>query len=93
MRFIILSALFIAIICLQIFLSNRKNKWVGLILPFFCFLFALLIVPLNMAAPATGIHTNYINLVIAFVILNIPTIIFMTIYCVCRKHKAKKASI
>lgn len=93
MRFIFLSVLFIAIICLQIFLSNRKNKWVGLILPFFCFLLTLLIVPLNIAAPATGINTNYINLVIAFVILNIPTIIFMTIYCVCRKHKAKKASI
>lgn len=93
MRFIILSALLIAIICLQIFLSNRKNKWVGLILPLFCFLFTLLIVPLNMAAPATGIHTNYINLVIVFVILNIPTIIFMTIYCICRKHKGKKASI
>lgn len=93
MRFIFLSVLFIAIICLQIFLSNRKNKWAGRILPLLCFLFTALIVPLNMAAPATGINTNYINLVIAFLILNIPTIIFMTIYCVCRKHKAKKASI
>ena len=93
MRFIFLSVLFIAIICLQIFLSNRKNKWAGLILPLLCFLFTALIVPINMAAPATGINMNYINLVIAFVILNIPTIIFMTIYCVCRKHKAKKASI
>lgn len=93
MRLIFLSVLFIAIICLQIFLSKRKNKWVGLILPFFCFLLTLLIVPLNMAAPATGIHTNYINLVIVFVLLNIPTIIFMTIYCVCRKHKGKKASM
>lgn len=93
MRFIILSILFIAIICLQIFLSNRKNKWAGLILPLLCFLFTVLIVPLNLTAPATGIHTNYINLVIVFVLLNMPTIIFMTIYCVCRKHKAKKASI
>lgn len=37
------------IVWLQIFLSKKNNKWFGLILPFICLMFSLLIV-LNIAA-------------------------------------------
>ena len=78
------------IILLQIFLSTRKNKWWGLILPILTFLFALIIVPLNMMAPPTGIDSSFIlNMAVTFLIFNIPTILFYIIYLVCRKNKEK----
>ena len=90
MRIIILLAILAAIIILQIYLSKRENKWSGLILPIISFLFALLIVPLNMMAPATGIDMDFvINLVLAVAVYNIPTVVFMVIYIVGRKHNNK----
>ena len=90
MRIIILLAIIAAIIILQIYLSKRENKWCGLVLPIISFLFALLIVPLNTMAPATGVDMDYIvNLVCAFAIYNIPTVVFMVIYIICRKRKNK----
>ena len=91
MRFIILIIILVAIILLQIYLSKRENKWLGLILPIISFLFALLVVPLNMMVPATGIDTSYIStLIVAFILYNIPTIVFMIIYVVCCKRKGKQ---
>lgn len=88
MRIIILLAILAAIVFLQIYLSKRENKWFGLIVPIISFLFALLIVPLNTMVPTTGIDMDYIvNLVCAFAVYNIPTVVFMVIYIVCRKHK------
>lgn len=91
MRFIILIIIIAAIILLQIYLSKRENKWLGLILPIMSFLFALLVVPLNMMVHATGIDANYIStLIVAFLLYNIPTIVFMIIYVVCRKQRIKQ---
>lgn len=86
-----LFILLVVIISLQIFLSTRENKWFGFILPILCFLFAVFVVPLNTLAPATGIDMSYIfTLIVAFVLYNIPTMIFMAIYYVCRRIKEKK---
>lgn len=91
MRIIILLVILAAVVLLQIFLSTRKNKWFGLIMPIISFLFALLIVPLNTMVPATGVNVDFIfNLVVAFSVYNIPTVVFMVIYIVCRKRKCKK---
>ena len=90
MRIIILLAILAAIIILQIYLSKRENKWCGLILPIISFLFALVIVPLNMMAPPTGIDFSHIvKMVVTFLVFNIPTILFYIIYRVCRKNKEK----
>lgn len=90
MKIIILLAILAAIFFLQIYLSKRKNKWFGLILPIISFLLALVIVPLNTMAPATGIDMDFVvNLVLAFAVYNIPTVVFMVIYIVCRKRKKK----
>lgn len=41
--FIIISLLLlVGIVWLQIFLSKKQNKWVGLIIPLICFLFSIL---------------------------------------------------
>jgi energy-coupling factor transporter transmembrane protein EcfT len=39
-----LLLLFSGVVWLQIFLSKKNNKWFGLILPFICLMFSLLIV-------------------------------------------------
>lgn len=88
MRIIIAIAILAAIILLQIYLSKKENKLLGLILPIICFLLSVLIVPLNMIVPTSGVDMDYIvKHSIAFGIFNIPTIIFMLIYLVCRKGK------
>ena len=90
MRIIIFVAILAAIVLLQVYLSKKKNKWFGLILPIICFLFALIIVPLNIIVPTSGVDMDYIvKHIIVFGIFNIPTIIFMIIYLVCRKGKNK----
>ena len=90
MRILVLITVLGAVIGLQIFLSTRKNKWFGLILPIISFLFALLIVPLNMMVPASGMDMSFIfTMLLAFLIYNIPTILNLVIYIICRKSKAK----
>ena len=86
----IFLAVLAAIICLQIFLSKRENKWCGLVLPIICFLFALLIVPLNMIAPSGGLNFSFVlTIVKTFLVFNIPTAVFLAIYYTCRKPKGK----
>lgn len=56
---IIFLAVVIGVIWLQIFLSKKDNKWLGLILPIVAFLFGLLY-PLNMVAPSDGVTVGFI---------------------------------
>ena len=91
MRLIIIILLLAAIIALQIFLSKRENKLPGLILPTISFLFALIVVPLNMIAPSDGVDMDFmLKMLIAFLIYNIPTIVFGTIYYICRMNKENR---
>ena len=52
MKYIIVTIFFlvvtVGIIALQIFLSKRRNKWLGLILPFVCVVFSIIVL-LGMA--------------------------------------------
>ena len=91
-RILIILALAICVILLQIFLSKRKSKWPGLVLPMMAFLFSLLI-PLNMTAFG-GITLDYIfQLLLVWLIGNIPTIVLLTIYFSCREKQRKKKQI
>ncbi len=80
------TLLFLAlIILLHIFLSTRQSKWPGLVLPIISFLFSL-IYPLNMAAPA-----SIIQILLVWLIANIPTFILLAIYYACRgKYRREK---
>ncbi|OPJ55956.1 hypothetical protein [Alkalithermobacter paradoxus] len=68
----------IPIILLQIFLSKKESKIPGLILPTINFLFSLLYLLQAM--------TFLVGLV-AFLLANIPTIIFLLIYLTHRRKK------
>lgn len=83
---LILLVIFIGTIVLQIFLSTRKSKGVGLILPAVTFAFSIILlagVTLYVAPAPTGV--DVLMLIIGFMVpTNIPTIILLVIYAICR---------
>lgn len=91
---IILAVLVIAgIVCLQIFLSKRESKWPGLVLPILAFLFSLLY-PLNMIAPDEGVTVSFIiQMLIVWLMGNIPTIILLAIYFGCRGKQRRNKQL
>jgi len=92
--FIMLTMLLIfmaGVILLQLFLSKRHNKWLGLILPIFTFAFSILFV-MNIRDTANLIQI-IILIISTLLICNIPTIILLAIYSVCRKNIKRKCQI
>lgn len=86
-------ALLVGAIFLQIFLSKKKSKWFGLILPAITFLYSLLTI-FNIAI-FEGMKGGEIFMLIAstFLISNIPTIVFLGIYFGCREKMKLRSQI
>ena len=86
--------LFIAgVIVLQVFLSKRESKWPGLVLPLIAFLFGLLY-PLNMVAPSEGVTVVFIfQMILVWLLGNIPTIVLMAIYWSCRGKQRRNKQL
>ena len=82
---LILLLIFVCVVLLQIFLSRTESKIPGLVLPALFFLFSL-IVPLNMIVANSAA-------VLFWLIVNIPTIILLLVYFVCRQQYKKKNQI
>ena len=82
---LILLLVLVCVVLLQIFLSRTESKWPGLVLPVLCFVCSL-IVPLN------AIVANAV-IIYAWLIVNIPTIILLLVYFVCRQQYKKKNQI
>ena len=83
----------VGIVCLQIFLSKRESKWPGLVLPILAFLFGLLY-PLNMIAPDEGVTVSFIiQMLIVWIMGNIPTIILLAIYFGCRGKQRRNKQL
>jgi hypothetical protein len=84
------KALFLAIVLggltvLQVFLSLRKNRWLGFILPALYLLFAF------FASFGQMIYTGSIlPIVITFIMMSIPAIINFAIYLACREKVKDK---
>jgi hypothetical protein len=76
--------LLIAIILLQIFLSKKESKILGLILPIISFLFSLLYL---LQA------TTFLIGLVAFLLANISTVILLSIYLTYRKKINKNKAI
>ncbi|HCL02133.1 MAG TPA: hypothetical protein DHW61_06890 [Lachnoclostridium phytofermentans] len=73
-RSLFLLVFFVGLIGLQVFLSKRKNKWLGLIFPLFCIFFSVVTILLSISS----------SWLLIALIMNIPTIIFLVIYFACR---------
>lgn len=81
------------VILLQIYLSKRENKWSGLVLPIITFLFGLLY-PLMMVVPSEGVTVEFIiEIVMVWLLGNLPTVLFLTIYFVCHEKKYRKKQL
>lgn len=88
--FLILLA---GVILLQIFLSKRESRWPGLVLPILCFLYGLLY-PLNMVAPSDGISAGFVlQMIFVWLLGNIPTIVLLVIYFVCREKFRRRKQV
>lgn len=78
---------------LQIFLSRRQNKYLGLILPLITLIFSIITVLENIVF-LTRISTDgIIRISISFIKNNIPTIILLGIYYVCRENLKRKKEL
>ena len=82
---LIVLLVIICVILLQIFLSRTESKWPGLVLPILCFVCSL-IVPLNMIVANSAA-------LIFWLITNIPTVILLLVYCICREKYWKKSQL
>ncbi|MFA7412410.1 MAG: hypothetical protein WCZ27_09250 [Tissierellaceae bacterium] len=70
-------------VVLQKFLSKRKNKWLGIVLPLITFIFSL-IGMLNIASTGDLGETTVL-VITTLLLMNIPTIILLAIYFSCQK--------
>ncbi len=92
------SILFITIllagtIALQIFLSKRENKWLGLILPIISLIFSIFTILSMMVYANQSIAETIYQFVMAFLLSNIPTIILLAIYFACREKFKKNREL
>ena len=79
-NFIVFFLLFIAMTLLQIFLSKRKDKFIGLVLPILIFIRSLYTVFSLWIRNVIGRE-----IFVYFLFVNIPTIVFVMVYLISRK--------
>lgn len=79
---IVFLVLIVGGVALQIFLSRRKSKWLGLILPLLTFLYALALT-LNVTSIDGAFPWG--ALLAAFLLGNIPTLVLLAIYWAARE--------
>ncbi len=84
-------ATFAGILLLQIFLSKRDSRWLGLILPVISFLLSFLF-PMNMVSLGDA-GQSALMFVLVLLLGNIPTVILLAIYAACREGRRKKAQL
>lgn len=86
-------ALLVGVIFLQIFLSKRESRVPGLVLPVIAFLYGLLY-PLNMTAPPEDVTVGFlVQMLVVWLLGNIPTIIFLAIYFGCRGKERRSRQL
>jgi hypothetical protein len=81
----LVMALLVGGIFLQIFLSKKRSKWFGLILPTITFIYSLLMVSNIAVFEAMKGGEIFMLLASTFLISNIPTIVLLGIYFGCRE--------
>ena len=95
MTVIVLGLVLTGVIFLQIFLSRKSNKWLGLILPVINFVISIILMIPNIK------NTFYIEFIprafftnmIAWVFVNIPTVVLLAIYFHYRRKIQKVTEI
>ena len=87
---IVFIVLIVGGVLLQIFLSRRKSRWPGLILPLLTFLYAL---ALTLNVTSTDGAFPWGALLATFLLGNIPTLVLLAIYWAAREKFRVKDQI
>lgn len=74
------SILIFVVVALQTYISRRENKWLGLILPLLNFLYSIV-------AVIRLIGADKMDLLAAFILANVSTVMLVVIYFTIRKTK------
>ena len=90
-KIIIFCLIIVGTVFLEIFLSKKENKWLGLILPIITFSFSVLIAFFMLFSFIAGapFWVVFMGVFLSFLFWNIPTIILYITYKACRE-KSKK---
>ena len=83
MRITIVIVLMVLAVVLQMYFSRKPARWPGLVLPIIAFLFSLLY-PLNMPDFGGDRGALIAQLLLVWLLANIPTFIFLAIYFAAR---------
>lgn len=91
---------FAGIIWLQVLLSKKENRWLGLILPIISLLYSIFVISLvstysyNMeTGELVSMLPNPLGVLFIFILLNIPTLIFILIYLSQRKQIKRRKQL
>ena len=79
--------LLIGAVLLQRYLSKRESRWPGLVLPGMTSLYAL---AMALSATVSDGGFPWGPALAAFLLCNIPTVILLTIYALCREKLRKR---
>lgn len=77
---------------LQLILSKKDSKEPGLILPILSFVFSL-VVTYNLMSADLGGYEVFVLIVSTFLLINILTIIYVTIYLLSKRAIKKKEKV
>jgi len=83
--FILVLSIGAGSIALQLFLSRRENRYLGLIMPGISFVMSFAI---TLTQPA--MNTNALGFILIWLICNIPTVVYLLIYFACCETSRRK---
>ena len=88
---VVLLLFFVGMVWLQIFLSKRQSKILGLVLPVISFIYSLIIVLGRAAFESMSGGETFVLIASTLLLSNIPTIVLIAIYIASReKFKRNK---
>ena len=85
MRTLLLVLLMIGAVLLEMYLSRKPSRWPGLVLPITAFVTSL-IYPLNMANLGGDIAALIAQVLLVWLLANIPTFVLLAIYFAARRR-------
>ncbi len=72
------------VILLQIFLSKRQNRWVGLVLPVMGVLYSISMMVCVTIFSFDTVQQVFFQMLLVFFVCNIPTLVLVVLYAACR---------